>query len=107
MLGNFSWVLSSADPFQHSFFFSKYSFKNNIRLSNSLDPDQAQRSVRTDLGPNGVQRSSADVKIPLAKISQSATLHVNREHLIRTTTLQKYKNEPRHAISNNVAFRHV
>ena len=68
MPGNFFKFLSSADLFQHSFFSSKYFFKNNIRLSNSLDPVQAQRSVGTDLGPNCLQRSSADVEIPLEKI---------------------------------------
>ena len=32
--------------------FSKNSFINTIRVSNSLDPDQAQLSVGPDLGPN-------------------------------------------------------
>ena len=31
-----------------------------IRLSNSLDPDQARQFVRPDLGPNCLQRLSAD-----------------------------------------------
>ena len=39
-LGNFSCVLSSAD----------YFFRNTIRVSNSLDPDQDK--VGPDLGPN-------------------------------------------------------
>ena len=46
--------------------FSKYSFRNNIRMSNmsnSLDPDQAQHSVEPDLGQNCLQRLSADDKI--------------------------------------------
>ena len=30
----------------------KKSFRNNIRESNSLDPDQAQHFVGADLGPN-------------------------------------------------------
>ena len=29
-------------------------------MSNSLDPDQARHSVRPDLGPNCLQRLSAD-----------------------------------------------
>ena len=40
--------------------FSKNSFRNTIRVSNSLDPDQARRFVRPDLGPNCLQRLSAD-----------------------------------------------
>ena len=35
-------------------------FKNNIRVSNGLDPDQDQHSVSPDLGPNCLQRLSAD-----------------------------------------------
>ena len=38
--------LSSAD------FFLKHSFKNKIRVSNSLDPDQARHSVGPDLDTN-------------------------------------------------------
>ena len=40
--------------------FFKKNFGNNIRVSNSLDPDQAQNFVDPDLGTNGLQRSSAD-----------------------------------------------
>ena len=47
--------LSSADIFQHYVYFSKYSFRNNRRVSNSLDPDQVQRSVGPDLGPSCLQ----------------------------------------------------
>ena len=47
--------LSSADCFLKSTF-SKNSFKNTIRVSNSLDPDQARHYVRPDLGPNCLQR---------------------------------------------------
>ena len=59
MLGNFVFVLSSAD-----YFFSKSclnnSFRNTIRVSNSLDPVQARNFVGPDLGPNRLQRLSAD-----------------------------------------------
>ena len=41
-------------------FFGKNSFRNTIRVSNSLDPDQAQCFVRPDLNPNCLQRFSAD-----------------------------------------------
>ena len=51
--------LSSADFFSKSTFL-KYSFKNTMRESNSLDPGQARRFVGPDLGPNSLQRLSAD-----------------------------------------------
>ena len=42
-------------------FFSKPTFsKNTIRMSNSLDPDQARRFVEPDLGPNCLKKLSAD-----------------------------------------------
>ena len=43
-------------------FFEKFSqeFRNTIRVSNKLDPDQVQHSVSPDLGPNCLQRLSAD-----------------------------------------------
>ena len=44
--------------------FSKNYFRNTIRVTNSLDPDQTQRFVRPGLGPNclQIQYSSADDK---------------------------------------------
>ena len=36
-------------------------FFNTIRVSKSLDPDQARHFVRPDLGPNCLQRLSADI----------------------------------------------
>ena len=41
--------------------FLKNSFRNIIRMSNSLDPDQARRFVGPDLGQNCLPRLSADV----------------------------------------------
>ena len=61
-LGNFHDYLSSADFFS-KFTYLKNSFRNTIKVSNGLDPDQAQHSVGPDLGPNYLQRSAADVKI--------------------------------------------
>ena len=55
----FQAFLPSADFFSKSTF-SKNSFRNTIRVSNSLDPDQAQHFVGPDLGPNCLQRLSAD-----------------------------------------------
>ena len=52
--------LSSADFFFSKSTFSKNSFRNSIRVSNSLDPDQARCFVEPDLGSNCLQRSSAD-----------------------------------------------
>ena len=37
-------------------------FFNTFRVSNSLDPDQARHFVGPDLGPNCLQRLSADNK---------------------------------------------
>ena len=42
------------------FKFCENSFTNMISASNSLDPDQAQHFVRPDLGPNCLQKFSAD-----------------------------------------------
>ena len=39
---------------------SKNSFRNTIRVSISLDPDQDRHFVGPDLGPNCLQRLSAD-----------------------------------------------
>ena len=51
--------LSSADFFPKSTV-SKNSFRNTIRVSNSLDLDQARHFVGPDLGPNCLQSLSAD-----------------------------------------------
>ena len=40
--------------------FFEHSFRNTIRVSNSLDPDQARRFVGPDLGLNCLQRLTAD-----------------------------------------------
>ena len=40
--------------------FWKNSFRNNIRVSKSLDSDQARLYVGPDLGPNCLQKLSAD-----------------------------------------------
>ena len=37
-------------------------FRCTLRVSNGLDPDQVQRSVGPDLGPNCLQRLLADDK---------------------------------------------
>ena len=66
MLGNFSYFCYHLLTFFH-FFFQKNSFRNTIRVSNNLDLDQDRYSVGPDLGPNCLQRLSADdKKLPLA-----------------------------------------
>ena len=40
---------------------------NNIGVPNSLDPDQAKHSDWADLGPNSLQRSSADEKFAASR----------------------------------------
>ena len=50
--------LSSANFFQNSPFKKILSGKPSV--SNSLDPDQSRHFVGTDLGPNSLQRLSAD-----------------------------------------------
>ena len=40
--------------------YSKESFKNRIRVSNSLDPDQARQNAGPDLAPSCLQMLSAD-----------------------------------------------
>ena len=39
-----------------------FAFTNTIRVSNGLDPEQDRHSVGPDLGPNYLQRPSADDK---------------------------------------------
>ena len=67
MLGNLNAFVVSAD-FNLKLIFSKNSFRNTIRVPNRLDPDQDQHSVGPNLGPNCLQRFSADnLKLPLGK----------------------------------------
>ena len=58
MLGNFSAFCHLLIIFK--IFFIENSFRNTIRVSNNLDPDQARHFVGRDLGPNCLQRLSAD-----------------------------------------------
>ena len=58
---SFLLLLSSADFLKSTF--QKQSFRNTIRVSNSLDPEQDRHSVGPDLGPNCLQGLSADEKV--------------------------------------------
>ena len=72
--------LSSADFFSKSTF-SK-NFWNTFRISNSLDPDHARRFVGSDLGPNCLQRLSADGTIRLrVKRICPYTMHIKFSNL--------------------------
>ena len=53
-------LLSSADFFKMNIF--KASFRNTIRVSNDLYPEQARRSVGADLGTSCLQTLSEDTK---------------------------------------------
>ena len=55
-------------------------FFNTIRVSNSLDPDQARHFVRPDLGPNCLQRLSADI----------ASKELNTKQLVDTFWLKPW-----------------
>ena len=53
--------MSAADFFEN-LLFQKNSFRNTFRVSNRLDQDQDRHFVGPDLGPNCLQRLSADDK---------------------------------------------
>ena len=55
-------LLWSADFFNISFSIKKKKIRNAFRVSNSLNPDQDPHSVGPDLGPDCLQRLSADDK---------------------------------------------
>ena len=59
-------LLSSADCFT-----PKKSFKNTIRVTNGLDPDQGIHFVSPDLGPNCLQILSADNNVLTSKQGKS------------------------------------
>ena len=56
MLGNFACFLVICGFFFLNQLFKKKTLQNIIRVSNSLDPDQARHFVRPDLGPGCLQR---------------------------------------------------
>ena len=59
-LGDFACFFLSSAAFFSKLTFSQNSFRNTIRVSNGLDPDQDQYFVGPDLGPNCLQSLSAD-----------------------------------------------
>ena len=63
MLGNFAcFFVVFGFFFFFKLTFSKNISRNTIRVSNSLDPDQARRFVGPYIGPNTLQRLSAEDK---------------------------------------------
>ena len=75
--------------FSQIFFFSKYSIRNIIRVSITLDPLQVRHLVRPDLDPNNLQSLSADDKMPFTVIELSkacclfsAGLNYNVSHML-------------------------
>ena len=59
---NIAFIIPSHFIFVPYFTLWMLDFFNTIRVSNSLDPDQARHFVGPDLGPNCMQRLSADNK---------------------------------------------
>ena len=64
--------------------FSKNSFRNTIRVSNSLDPDQVRRFVGPELGPNYLLKLSADD-------TSRQTKSVHTHNCIRAIWLRSFK----------------
>ena len=60
ILGNFHTLLSSSDFSKLTF--PKNSFRNTVRVSNGLDLDQDRHFFSPYLGPNYLQRLTADSK---------------------------------------------
>ena len=58
LLGNFTYFLLSAVFLL--MFFSKSTILKIPSVSNNLDPDQARQFVKPNLGPNCLQKLSAD-----------------------------------------------
>ena len=56
--------------------FPKTSFKNTIKVSNTLDPDLARHFVKPNLGPNFLEGLSADDKIAHIIPEASSTMRV-------------------------------
>ena len=63
MLGNFVYhTLSSSDLKKKSIYFLKKYFRNTLRVSNSLDPDNAQHVAKCKLLAKDVSRCHQQTK---------------------------------------------
>ena len=65
---------------------SKISFGNTIRVSNSLDPDQARRFVGPDLGPNCLQKLPVVAETETNIFGQKQLHQARNNHPIFSTT---------------------
>ena len=63
--------------------FGCWIFFKTIRMSNSLDPDQARHFVGPDLGPNCLQRLSADIAGKQLNTKQLVDTTFWRKHLLK------------------------
>ena len=88
MLGNFLCFCCRLLSIFSKLTFSLNSFKNTIRVSNGLEPDQDGCSVGPDLDPNCLQRLSADNKVATS-MEKVKYLLVN--HFIIPYCLTKYQ----------------
>ena len=66
MLGNSAYFCCLLIFFKIDIF--KNYFRNTIKMSGSLDPDQARHYVGPDLGPNCFQRLSADIHMQIKEV---------------------------------------
>ena len=62
-------------------------FRNTITVSNSLDPDQDRRSVGPDLGPNCLQKLSADDTSRQRVKGTNSTVLVVHSHTVMMNVL--------------------
>ena len=61
--------------------FSENSFRIIIRMSNSLDPDQAQHFVRPDLGPNDLQGYQQKILVLRQRVKEHACTNVYTHYM--------------------------
>ena len=82
--------LSSTDFFFQNPFFSKF-YRTTMRMSNSLDTDQARHYVGPNLGPNCLQKLSAnDTRRHIVKGNQEFRYTDNLLHVTSYTIVYKY-----------------
>ena len=87
MLGNFHAFVDICSLFLISINFKifKNSFRNTIRVSNSLDPDRDRHSVSPDLGPNCFAKNiSRRQKLPLARKELTPAVPIAGQHSLLT-----------------------
>ena len=75
--------LTSADFFKMNFFPKKNAFRNTIRVSNKIGPDQDGHSVGLDLGPNckGCQQTT-EFSASKERVNPSTAIHIKSRQLV-------------------------